>query len=78
MIAPACSMKRGKSRPSSSESTVPDTAPTANRTAVPRAQRRASSRWIARPVRRQATSAITMRSGIAMPMAANTMWNASE
>ena len=44
MIAPAKAMNRGHSRPSSKESTVPETAPTANRMAVPLAQRRASSR----------------------------------
>jgi hypothetical protein len=44
MIAPACSMKVGQRSPSSKESTVPETAPTANRMAVPLAQRRVSSR----------------------------------
>ena len=44
MMEPACSMKVGQSRPSSKESTVPETAPTAKRIAVPLAQRRASSR----------------------------------
>ena len=52
MIGPANSMKPGQSRPSSNESTVPDTAPTANRIAVPLAQRLASSRQIASPVLR--------------------------
>src|SRR5437879_7355450 len=36
MTEPASSMKRGQSSPSSKERTVPDTAPTANRMAVPR------------------------------------------
>lgn len=44
MMPPACSMKRGQSSPSSNESTVPETAPTAKRMAVPVAQRRVSSR----------------------------------
>src|SRR3989442_14843635 len=39
MIEPANSMKRGHRRPSSNDSTVPDTAPTANRIAVPLAHR---------------------------------------
>ena len=44
MIGPGERMKRGHSSPSSNDSTVPDTAPTANRIAVPLAQRFASSR----------------------------------
>ena len=39
MIGPANSMNRGHRSPSSNDSTVPDTAPTANRIAVPFAQR---------------------------------------
>ena len=44
MIGPANSMKPGQRSPNSNYSTVPDTAPTAKRIAVPLAQRRASSR----------------------------------
>jgi hypothetical protein len=44
MIEPAKAMKRGQSRPSSNDSTVPETAPTANRIAVPFAHRSASRR----------------------------------
>src|SRR2546423_261177 len=38
MIAPACRMKPGQRSPSSKDNTVPDTAPTAKRIAVPFAQ----------------------------------------
>jgi hypothetical protein len=48
---PACSMKVGQSRPSSKLSTVPEIAPTANRIAVPLAQRCARSRYTGSPVR---------------------------
>jgi len=44
MIGPAYSMKRGQRRPNSNDRTVPETAPTAKRIAVPRAHRLASSR----------------------------------
>jgi hypothetical protein len=43
-IAPAWRMNPGHSSPSSNDSTVPDTAPTANRIAVPLAHRLASER----------------------------------
>ena len=43
-IGPANSMNVGQSSPSSKESTVPDTAPTANMMAVPLDHRFASSR----------------------------------
>src|SRR5512135_1730608 len=78
MIAPANRMNAGQSRPSSNDSTVPDTAPTAKRIAVPRAQRLARSRWMGSPERRQRRSATTMRTGIAIPTTAKTMWNASD
>ncbi len=42
MMGPACTMKVGHRNPSSSESTVPDTAPTAKNTATPLAHARAS------------------------------------
>ena len=44
IMGPVSSMNRGQSSPSSNESTVPDTAPTANKMAVPLLQRLASSR----------------------------------
>ena len=44
IIAPAFSIKPGHNKPSSKDNTVPDTAPTAKRTAVPRAQRLLRSR----------------------------------
>ncbi len=44
MIGPANAMNLGQRNPSSNDNTVPETAPTANRIAVPLAQRRASSR----------------------------------
>ena len=76
--SPNMPMNLGQSRPSSNESTVPETAPTAKRMDVPLAIRRASSRQPGSPVRRWRTSAITMKSGSATPAAANAMWNASE
>src|SRR5512143_11898 len=78
MIAPANRMNSGQSRPSSNDSTVPDTAPTAKRIAVPRAHRLARSRWMGSPERRQRRSATTMRTGIAIPTTAKTMWKASD
>ncbi len=44
IIGPAWRMNSGHSSPSSKESTVPETAPTAKRIAVPRAHRLVSSR----------------------------------
>jgi hypothetical protein len=44
MIEPANSMNPGQSSPSSKDSTVPETAPTAKRIAVPLAHRLARSR----------------------------------
>ena len=44
MIGPASSMKRGHRRPNSNDNTVPETAPTANRMAVPFAHSLARSR----------------------------------
>src|SRR3990172_2933429 len=76
MIPPENDMNPGHKSPSSKERTVPETAPTAKRTAVPRAQRLASSRKTGFPVRRCAASAITMRSGIPIPATAKRMWKA--
>ena len=78
MMAPAYFMNSGHSRLSSNDSTVPDTAPTANRMAVPLAQRLASSRYVESPVVCQRCSASTMRAGMATPMAAKMMWNAND
>ncbi len=49
-IGPAKRMNSGNRSPSSNDSTVPDTAPTANRIATPLDQRFASSRSSASPV----------------------------
>ena len=76
--SPKRPMKRGHSRPSSNDSTVPDTAPTANRMLVPLASCFDSSRYSGSRVRRCCTSASTISAGSATPAAANTMWNASE
>ena len=66
-------MNDGHSRPSSKESTVPDTAPTAKHTAVPRAQRFVRSRYTESRVRSQRPSLTTISTGIAIPMTAKTM-----
>src|SRR5215204_2114908 len=71
-------MKPGHNNPSSNERTVPETAPTANSTAVPFAHRCARSRYARSPVRRHRHSASTIISGIAIPISANTMWKPSE
>jgi len=73
MIGPACSMNRGQSSPSSKLSTVPDTAPTANRMAVPFAHRLARSRYTGSPVVCQRRSASTINTGMPIPTTANTM-----
>ena len=78
MIGPANSMNAGQSSPSSNESTVPDTAPTANRIAVPFAQRFARSTYSDWRVRSHAISAATIMTGMAIPMTAKIMWNASD
>src|SRR6266404_3340523 len=78
MIAPACSMKPGQSKPSSKERTVPETAPTANKMAVPFAHRLQRSRYTGCFVRRYIASAMPMSSGIPIPNAAKTMWKAND
>jgi hypothetical protein len=78
MIAPAAAMKRGQRRPSSKESTVPETAPTAKRIAVPFAHRFAKSRATASPVRSHRHSATAMSAGIPIPTTAKMMWKPSE
>lgn len=66
-------MNPGHKSPSSNESTVPDTAPTANRIAVPFAQRCASVRYTSSFVRSNFHSATIINSGIAIPIAAKMM-----
>jgi hypothetical protein len=78
MIGPANSMKPGQSSPSSKESTVPDTAPTAKRIAVPLDHRFARSRWMASPVFCQRRSAMTMSTGMPIPTTAKMIWKASD
>ena len=78
MIGPAMAMKPGHSRPSSKERTVPLTAPTANRMAVPFDHRFANSRYSGSPVRSHSPSLIAISSGIAMPATANRMWKPSD
>src|SRR5262245_37991449 len=78
IIGPAQRMNSGQSSPNSNDSTVPETAPTANRIAVPLAQWRVSAIRAASPVRNQRISAITIIRGIAIPATAKTIWNASE
>src|SRR5438034_6782654 len=77
-IGPANAMKPGHSRPSSNESTVPETAPPANRIAVPRAHRWARASAASSFLQSQSASAMAMSTGMPMPIAANTMWKASD
>src|SRR5215213_512520 len=77
-IGPANRMKFGQRSPSSNDSTVPDTAPTANRIAAPFDQRLARSRYSASPVRIHRHSAMTMRSGKPIPITEKMMWKASD
>ena len=78
ITGPANRMKVGQSRPSSNDSTVPDTAPMANRIAVPLAQRLARSRHSRSPVFRYRRSATTISTGMPMPTTAKMMWKPSE
>jgi hypothetical protein len=73
MMAPAQLMNFGHSNPSSNDSTVPETAPTAKSTAVPLAQRFASNISTSWPPRSQRHSERTINSGMPMPTTANTM-----
>ena len=75
---PASSMKRGHSNPSSKERAVPETAPTANRIAVPLAHRFAKSRYTSSPVRSHRHSAMVIMTGSATPISAKMMWNPRE
>jgi hypothetical protein len=78
MIAPAYSMKAGQRSPSSNESTVPLTAPTAKRIAVPLLQRFARSSQTGSRVRIHLRSASTMSAGMPIPITAKMMWKASD
>ena len=71
-------MNRGHSRPSSNDSTVPDTAPTANRMPVPLASRFDSCRYSAIARAPVAQVGQHHQRGQRDAAAANTMWNASE
>src|SRR5690242_3505611 len=77
-MAPENAMNRGHSRPSSNDSAVPDTAPTANRIPHPRDQRRASTSHASSRVRSHRPSATTSSRGRPTPRTANTMWNPSD
>src|SRR6201996_1343185 len=76
--APNRPIRPGHSRPSSYDSTVPDTAPTATSTAMTFDQRRASSIAAASPRLMPIHSAVMMTAGNAMPKHARTMWNPSD
>ena len=78
MMGPACSMNAGQRSPSSKESTVPETAPTAKRIAVPLDQRLASSRQSGSPVFCQRRSASTMSTGMPIPTTAKMIWKARD
>src|SRR2546421_4936092 len=71
-IAPENAMNRGQRRPSSNESEVPDTAPTANR--IPKAldQRRARVSQTSSCVLSQSPSAASISSGRPAPKTPNT------
>src|SRR5713101_9384823 len=77
-MPPEKAMKRGQRRPSSKESTVPETAPTANRMPNALDQRLASTIHASSWRHRASPSATDMRSGIPTPSTAKTMWNPSE
>jgi len=78
MIAPAYAMKAGQSSPSSNESTVPLTAPTAKRIAVPLLHRLVRSSQTGSRVRSHCRSESTISNGIPIPRTAKMMWNPSD
>jgi predicted protein tyrosine phosphatase len=78
IAAPANPIKCGHNNPSSSDKTVPETAPIANRIAVPLAHRFARHRYAASRVRSQRASAMTIMRGSATPMTAKMIWKASD
>ena len=73
IIAPACCINVGHSKPSSNESTVPDTAPTAKKIATPFDHALVISKKTSLPVRSQRHSLKAIRTGIVIPMQANTI-----
>src|SRR5687767_1999305 len=77
-MGPAWAMNVGQRRPSSKDSTVPDTAPTAKRIAVPLAQRMASLRKTGFPVFSHMPSAMAIITGMVMPATEKRMWKASD
>src|SRR5579864_2617866 len=76
--APNLPIRPGHSRPSSYDSTVPDTAPTATSTAMTFDQRRASSSAAASPRLMPIHSAVMVTAANAMPKQARMMWNPSD
>ena len=70
-------MNSGHSNPSSNESTVPDTAPTANRIAVHLAHRLARTRYAGLPVFCHRYSEIVIINAKAPPTAAKIIWKAN-
>src|SRR5258705_5678097 len=76
--APNRPIRPGHSRPSSYDSTVPDTAPTATSTAMTFDQRRASSSAAASPRLIPIHSAVIVTAANAMPKHARMMWNPSD
>lgn len=71
-------VNRGHNRPSSNERTVPESAPTANRMAVPFAHRFAKRRYTGLPIRLPNHSETVIMRGSATLMVAKMMWNASD
>ena len=78
MMLPLKAMKPGQSRPSSKESTVPDTAPIANRMPKAEDQRRASAIQVPSRRHKPMPSAVAMSSGTPTPRTANTIWKPSD
>src|SRR5712692_1599126 len=77
-MPPEKAMNLGQRRPSSKESTVPETAPTANRMANALDHRLASTIHASSWRHRASPSATDMSSGIPTPSTAKTMWNPSD
>src|SRR4051795_6306529 len=73
--APNRPISPGQSSPSSNESTVPDTAPTAKSTAATCDQRRASASASSSPRRRPRQLAMSIRNVKATPKGTRMMWN---
>ena len=78
IMLPLKAMKRGQSRPSSKERTVPETAPMAKRTPKALDQRRARSVQPGSRRHRPSPSAIAMSTGSPTPSTAKTMWKARD